>query len=169
MTEPDGRPSGVPATSVRLATADDLPALDQAIPTGRNDVHRAFLARQEAGDASYLVAWRGGSPVGTGVVRWGGTDAGPDPEITNLQVPASLQSQGIGTAIVRFAEGLIRDRGFSRALIGVGEDNPRASALYERLGYRDTGRRWTSAYTHFDADGAERAETEHVRALELNL
>jgi ribosomal protein S18 acetylase RimI-like enzyme len=160
---------GGPATSVRLGTAADLPALDRAIPTGRNDVHRAFLARQEAGEASYLVAWRGGSPVGTGVIRWGGSGAGPDPEITNLHVPASLRGQGIGTAIVRFAEGLIRDRGFRRASVGVGEDNPRAAALYERLGYRDTGRRWTSSYTHFDAHGIERAETEQVRMLELDL
>jgi ribosomal protein S18 acetylase RimI-like enzyme len=156
-------------TTVRIADAGDLPALDRAIPTGRNDVHRAFLSKQEAGEASYLVAWRGPEPVGTGVIRWGGSGAGQDPEICNLHVPASGRGQGIGTAIVRFAEGLIRDRGFRRASIGVGEDNPRAAALYERLGYRDAGRRWTSSYTYFDANGVERAETEHVRMLALDL
>lgn len=156
---------GGPATSVRLGTAADLPALDRAIPTGRNDVHRAFLTRQEAGDASYLVVWRGVEPIGSGLVRWGG----PDPEISNLQVPESLRSRGIGAAIVRRAEELVRERGFGRVVIAVGEDNPRAAALYERLGYRDTGRRSTTSYTYFDTDGVERSATEHDRILALDL
>ena len=49
------------------------------------------------------------------------------------------------------------------------EDNVRAAALYERLGYADTGRRWTGSYTWFDEAGAEREETEHVRVLALRL
>lgn len=147
--------------TVRTATAADLPALDRAIPTGRNDVHRAFLAQQETGDASYVVAWRGAEPVGSGAVRW----AGLDPEISNLQVPEALRSQGIGAAIVRHAEELIRERGFGRVSIGVAEDNPRAAALYERLGYRDTGRVSTVTYTYFDRDGVERSATERSRVL----
>jgi ribosomal protein S18 acetylase RimI-like enzyme len=158
------RPGG-PATSVRLGTAADLPALDRAIPTGRNDVHRSFLARQEAGDASYVVAWQGAEPVGSGVIRWGGQD----PEISNLHVPEPLRSQGIGAAIVRYAEDLVRERGFGRVSIAVGEANPRAAALYERLGYRDTGRRSTTSYTYFDTDGVERSATEHDRILALDL
>jgi ribosomal protein S18 acetylase RimI-like enzyme len=147
----------------------DLAALDRAIPTGRNDVHRAFLDRQEAGDASYVVAWRGTEPVGHGVIRWGGRGPLGDPEISNLHVPEPLRGQGIGTAIVHVAEDLVRGRGFARVSIGVGADNPRAAALYQRLGYRDTGRRWTGSYTFFDRDGVERTETEHVRVLVLDL
>jgi GNAT superfamily N-acetyltransferase len=156
-------------TAVRVATTGDLPVLDRALPSGRNDVHRAFLARQEAGDASYLVAWRGGTPVGTGVVRWAGRGPGQDPEISNLQVPEPLRGQGIGTAIVHFAEDLVRGRGFGRVCLGVDESNAGAAALYQRLGYRDTGGRWTASYTYFDTDGVERAETEHVRVLVLEL
>jgi ribosomal protein S18 acetylase RimI-like enzyme len=158
-----------PELTVRAALDSDLPALDRAIPTGRNDVHRAFLARQEAGDASYVVAWQGPVPVGSGVVRWGGRGPSRDPEISNLHVPGPLHSQGIGTAIVHFAEELVRGRGFARVSIGVGEDNPRAAALYDRLGYRDTGRRWTGSYTYFDPDGVEHEETEHVRVLVRDL
>jgi hypothetical protein len=47
--------------TVRVAAVADLPALDRAVPTGRNDVHRAFLARQATGEVTYLTAWRGGS------------------------------------------------------------------------------------------------------------
>ena len=155
--------------TVRVAEDADLPALDRALPTGRNDVHRAFLARQATGEVSYLAAWRGDAAVGAGAVRWTGRGGSPDPELSNLHVPAPLQNQGIGTAIVRFAEDLVRTRGHPRLVIGVDEDNVRAAALYERLGYADTGRRWTGSYTWFDEAGAEREETEHVRVLALRL
>jgi ribosomal protein S18 acetylase RimI-like enzyme len=155
--------------TVRVAEEADLPALDRALPTGRNDVHRAFLARQATGEVSYLSAWRGDAAVGVGAVRWTGRGGSPDPELSNLHVPETLQSQGIGTAIVHFAEDLVRSRGHDRLVIGVDESNVRAAALYERLGYADTGRRWTGSYTWFDGAGAEHEETEHVRVLSLPL
>ena len=153
--------------TVRMAEDADLPHLDRALPTGRNDVHRAFLARQVTGEVSYLAAWRGDAAVGVGAVRWTGRGGWPDPELSNLHVPEPLQSQGIGTAIVRFAEDLVRSRGYARLVIGVDENNVRAAALYERLGYADTGRRWSGSYTWFDEAGAEHEETEHVRVLVL--
>ena len=154
---------------VRVAADADLPVLDRAIPTGSNDMHRALLARQAAGDASYLVAWRGAEPVGVGLVRWAGRGPVPEPEITNLHVSEPLQSQGIGTAIVRLAEDLVRGRGHRRVVIGVDEDNVRAAALYERLGYRDTGLRWTGSYTWYDESGRRHEESERVRVLALDL
>lgn len=162
----DAGPAGL---TVRLADDADLPVLDRAVPTGRNDVHRAFLARQAAGDATYIVAWRGAEPVGTGLLRWGGRGSITDPEISNLHVPAALQSQGIGTAIVHLAEDLVRARGCGRVVIGVDEGNVRAAALYERLGYVDTGARWTGSYTWIDPEGREHRETEHVQVLALDL
>jgi ribosomal protein S18 acetylase RimI-like enzyme len=155
--------------TVRVAQDADLPALDRALPTGRNDVHRAFLARQASGEATYLTAWRGHAAVGVGAVRWTGRGGSPDPELSNLHVPPRLQSQGIGTAIVHFAEDLARSRGYARLAIGVDEDNVRAAALYERLGYADTGRRWTGSYSWYDEAGTEHEETEHVRVLTLPL
>jgi ribosomal protein S18 acetylase RimI-like enzyme len=155
--------------TVRVAEDADLPALDLALPTGRNEVHRAFLARQATGEVSYLTAWRGDAAVGVGAVRWTGRGGSPDPELSNLHVPAALQSQGIGTAIGHFAEDLARSRGLALLVIGVDEDNVRAAALYERLGYADTGRRWTGSYTWYDEAGAEHQETERVRVLTLPL
>ena len=58
---------------VRVAEDADLPALDRALPTGRNDVHRGFPARQASGEVSYLAAGRGGAAVGVGAVRWTGS------------------------------------------------------------------------------------------------
>jgi ribosomal protein S18 acetylase RimI-like enzyme len=143
--------------------------LDRALPTGRNDVHRAFLARQASGEVTYLTAWRGGVAVGVGAVRWTGRGGCADPELSNLHVPPALQSQGIGTAVVRFAEDLVRSRGYARLAIGVDENNVRAAALYERLGYADTGQRWTGSYSWHDEAGTEHEETEHVRVLTLAL
>nr|WSW71105.1 GNAT family N-acetyltransferase [Streptomyces sp. NBC_00995] len=52
-----------------------------------------------------------------------------------LAVHPALQSCGIGTFLVEAAELRIRKRGLRRAELGVEESNPRARALYERLGY----------------------------------
>lgn len=52
-----------------------------------------------------------------------------------LAVHPALQSCGIGTFLVEAAELRIRNRGLRWAELGVEESNPRARALYERLGY----------------------------------
>ncbi|HEY6747536.1 MAG TPA: GNAT family N-acetyltransferase [Mycobacteriales bacterium] len=153
--------------TVRVAGPADLPELDAALPTGRNDVHAAFLRRQEAGDAAYLAAWVDGVPVGTGVLRWTGRDSGP--EITNLQVEPAARGHGAGTALIRLAEDLVRARGLTQVSIAVGLDNDRAASLYRRLGYTDTGVRQTDTYTYFDPAGAEHEVTEHSRVLVRHL
>ena len=152
---------------VRPCVVADLALLNQELPSGRNDVHAVFLARQASGDAVYLAAWRGAVPVGTGVLRW--HPHVRDPEIANLQVPERLRGQGIGTALIRYAEGLVRDRGLARVTIGVDEDNPRAAALYTRLDYVDTGRRWVGTYRYYDENDVEHEATEHVRLLVKEL
>ena len=143
-------------------TAEDVVVLERHLGSGRNRIHEQLHARQQAGDATYLVAWRGGIPVGTGLVRWRDANAKlpGTPEISNLGVPAELRGQGIGTALVRAAEDAVRDRGLSRVAIAVGDDNPDASRLYSRLGYADSGRRWTATYATFDDDGVEHHVTE---------
>jgi ribosomal protein S18 acetylase RimI-like enzyme len=55
-------------------------------------------------------------------------------------VHGALQSCGIGTLLIKAAEQRIRARGLRRAELGVEESNPRARALYERLGYVAYGR-----------------------------
>ncbi|MFD7202937.1 GNAT family N-acetyltransferase [Streptomyces sp. NPDC059893] len=52
-----------------------------------------------------------------------------------LAVHPALQSCGIGTFLVEAAEHRIKSRGLRQAELGVEESNPRARALYERLGY----------------------------------
>ncbi|MFJ7058365.1 GNAT family N-acetyltransferase [Streptomyces griseobrunneus] len=58
-----------------------------------------------------------------------------------LAVHPALQSCGIGTFLVEAAERRIRSRGLHQAELAVEESNPRARALYERLGYAAYDRR----------------------------
>ncbi|MBN9224317.1 MAG: acetyltransferase [Microbacterium sp. SCN 70-27] len=53
--------------------------------------------------------------------------------------------------------------------MGVGVDNPRARALYERLGYVATGRFSTTTYDFMDASGATRTATETDELLVKEL
>jgi ribosomal protein S18 acetylase RimI-like enzyme len=46
-----------------------------------------------------------------------------------------LQSCGLGTLLIQALEGAIAEQGLRRADLAVGDDNVRARALYERLGY----------------------------------
>lgn len=72
----------------------------------------------------------------------GGVDFRPDLEsglLWMLAVDERFQSLGIGTRLVRELEGAVVRRGRSVARLTVELDNPRAAALYQRLGYREEG------------------------------
>ncbi|MGP3987026.1 GNAT family N-acetyltransferase, partial [Streptomyces sp. 3N207] len=123
---------------------EDLDLLDQHMPSrGVTSHHEARYARHREGSATFLVAWRDRRPVGSCEVRWEGCAAPevravhPDcPEVNGLGIwPETLRSQGIGTALIREAERLAADRGCPIIGLGVEKNNPRADALYRRLGY----------------------------------
>ncbi|NUP65406.1 MAG: GNAT family N-acetyltransferase [Nonomuraea sp.] len=146
---------------ITVCRAADVALLDEYIPSpGATSFHARRFARQEAGDCTYLLAWLEGRPVGHTEMRWIGCDA-PEvavdcPEIGGLGVwPEHLRSRGIGTQLIRAAEELARERALPLVGIGVGRDNPRAAALYARLGYRPVTD-YLDRYTYVDTDGAER-------------
>jgi ribosomal protein S18 acetylase RimI-like enzyme len=92
------------------------------------------LERAGRGDADYLVVCPpSGLPVALGGVDYAvNRRAGT---LYQLTVHGALQSCGIGTILIGAAEERIRRRGLRRAELAVEEKNPRARALYERLGY----------------------------------
>ncbi|WP_086559804.1 GNAT family N-acetyltransferase [Streptomyces africanus] len=129
---------------ITVCRAVDVPLLDRYIGSpGATSFHARRFERQEQGTSTYLVAWLDGRPVGHTELRWGGCDdaavraARPGcPEINALAVwPPALRSRGIGSALVRAAEERARKRGRAAIGLGVADDNPRAAALYARLGY----------------------------------
>lgn len=112
------------------------------------------MGLQQRGASVLVVAWSDGVPVGSAQL-----DLRTDPfEVKNLHVDERARGQGIGTALMAEVERLAAPA--SRLAVGVGVDNPRARALYERLGYRSTGQESTTTYEYVDAHGVRRTATE---------
>jgi ribosomal protein S18 acetylase RimI-like enzyme len=98
----------------------------------------------EALGAAYAgsVALRVGELDNGSLVALGGVDFRPRPGagvLWMLSVHDRLQSLGIGTRLIGELERATRREGRRRAELTVELDNPRASALYRRLGYVEVG------------------------------
>ena len=143
----------VPLT-IRDLTHEDLPSCAwSGSATHLASVARA-LDRAGRGEVEYLaVCPPSGLPVAIG-----GIDYAPAPgagTLWQLAVHGALQSCGIGTLLIEAAEQRIRARGRHRAELAVEECNPRARALYERLGYVAYDRR-PDAWDEEAEDGSVR-------------
>ena len=134
----------MPEIVIRLAVRDlepgDLPSCTWA---GRA-THLAAIARAlervQLGEVEYLAACPpSGLPTGLGAIDYAKTPGAGT--IWMLEVHPALQSCGIGTVLIQAAEQRIRARGLRQAELAVEESNPRARALYERLGYVAYGRK----------------------------
>jgi ribosomal protein S18 acetylase RimI-like enzyme len=136
--------------TVRDLTAADLPSCDWSGGPMHMAAIAAALDRAGRGEVDYLAA----CPPSGLPVALGGIDYAKIPGagvLWMLAVHAALQSCGIGTVLIEAAERRIRGRGLHRAELGVEENNPRARALYERLGYVAYG----SAPEAWDEDGPD--------------
>jgi ribosomal protein S18 acetylase RimI-like enzyme len=119
--------------AIREMVANDLRGFHEWYGPERDESFRRSFERHRAGEVVYLVADIRGAPVGhLGVDLIRVRDAA---HLWQFGVMPVLQSLGIGTAMVAEAEVAASARGFRIAEIGAETDNPRARALYERLGY----------------------------------
>lgn len=147
---------------VRPCTVADVAVMREAQPAGA-DLAATFFEAQQAGGVVYLIAWDGAEPLGDGVLVTGAGDAVP--ELKNLNVRGAHRSRGVGSALIRAAEELCRAQRADRMQVGVSLDNPRARALYERLGYVGTGELSTTTYQYLDDDGNRPTVTETSEQL----
>ncbi|AXK31314.1 GNAT family N-acetyltransferase [Streptomyces armeniacus] len=139
----------------------DVELLDRHMPSpGATSQHARRFARHVERSGTFLVAWRGELPVGSCEVRWDGCEA-PEvrlahascPEISGLGVwPEVLRSERTGTALIETAEKLVRGRGHASVGLGVEKNNPRAEALYFRLGYHPSVA-YLACWSYEDATG----------------
>ncbi|MEU8700416.1 GNAT family N-acetyltransferase [Streptomyces sp. NPDC048680] len=112
------------------------------------------LARARRGEVDYLaVCPPSGVPVAIGGVDYGVREGVG--RLWQLAVHPALQSCGIGTFLIAAAERRIASRGLLRAELDVEDDNPRARALYERLGYVAYGRQ-PDSWDELAPDGSVR-------------
>jgi len=135
-------------------------------PEHLRSVARA-LERVALGDVEYLVVRAPcGEPVAKGGIDYTQNDTAGT--LWQLATYARLQSLGLGACLVAEAEQRIRRRGLPWAMLSVEDDNPRARALYERLGYA-AWRRQTEAWHYEDDGGALRLYETEVTVLRKRL
>lgn len=118
-----------------VATEDDAVVAVGATWTGRSNFAFAVSAARQI-----LGAY--GPVAGSGVISRGlriETVVQPPPKdrlyVAHLGVRPELRSRGIGEALVRHLLAASRAPGVTAAALDVAVTNPRAQALYERLGF----------------------------------
>jgi ribosomal protein S18 acetylase RimI-like enzyme len=151
-------PEVVVPLTIRNLTAEDLPSCAWLGSATYLASVASALELVRRGEADYLaVCPPSGLPVAFGGVSYAKTPGAG--RLRQLAVHAALQSCGIGTFLIQAAEQRIRTRGLHRAELKVGESNPRARALYERLGYVAYGREPASWDTEAPDGSLTRYET----------
>lgn len=126
-----------PTVSVRLATAEDLPALsDRESSAARGNA--AEHLQRSGGDYFLAMAFLDDEPAGHAAL-----DVRPDnelrPEVKSLYVYPNARRRGVGAAISRFLEEKAAELGFDEIFLGVTPDNPAAIPMYIGLDYTPTG------------------------------
>ena len=115
---------------IRAATHNDLPILLQL----ERHISAQMLSRK-IDQHEIIVAVEDSSVIGW--LRYG-YFWDSLPFMNMLTVIESRRGQGVGTALVKYWESLLRDRGFSEVLTSTLADE-RSQFLYRRLGYQDCG------------------------------
>jgi ribosomal protein S18 acetylase RimI-like enzyme len=121
---------------LRPATLQDAADLQESLwPSWSVEAVRELIERVDGiarrGRGLGVVAVDGPHILGYGQLTvWPRTT-----EISDLIVTPGCRSQGIGTAIIQHLIEKVRSWHFSQVEIGVAMSNPRALALYQRLGF----------------------------------
>jgi ribosomal protein S18 acetylase RimI-like enzyme len=127
----------VPLRPVRLADSDSLYA--DCWPTRTfgavyNLVQRAARSQLDGRGLGLVVPGGNGSVIGYGQVLLWPSCA----EISDLVVAEAYRGHGLGTTIVQALVQQAIKLGADEAEIGAALNNPRAAALYRRLGFEDS-------------------------------
>jgi ribosomal protein S18 acetylase RimI-like enzyme len=144
-----GQDRGVPLpVAVRELEPTDLVDLEWTGGPQHLAAIAGDLGAAAEGDLVQLVVeLPNGRLVGLGAVDFRpARDAGT---LWMLSVHELVQGMGIGTALIRALEERVVAEGRHRARIAVEHDNPRAAALYRRLGYAEAGselQSWPAAH-----------------------
>ena len=123
---------------IRAATPADLPAIlavEQASPTAAHWTAEQYQRRLE--DGCLLVAERDGELYGFLCARV----AAGEWEIENVVVATELLRRGIAYGLARELMQRAESEAVTAILLEVRESNLAARRLYEKLGFREVGRR----------------------------
>lgn len=112
---------------------DQVPSPEAARPVIQGVLDRssrAFLLIARSAD---------GTAAGFAAIEPAAGSDGTVAQLTYLGVRPRRWGQGIGEALLRQARQRLKAAGYARAELSVYVDNPRATALYERLGWQAIG------------------------------
>ncbi len=124
--------------TVRLLELDDLSTMRWIGSPTHLATQREMMIRGVDGSIVYLcVCGPANVPLAMGGVSFA-TRPGRA-ELWQLATMPALQSLGLGTVVIRALEQVARERGVPVVMLLVERDNPRAAALYRRLGYDVAG------------------------------
>jgi ribosomal protein S18 acetylase RimI-like enzyme len=112
------------------------------------------LGEDGQGARLFLVATVDGEPIGRATLDFAAARAPGATLFRNAWVEPEWRSRGIGAALVRRAEEIARARSYEALDLLVRTDNPRALALYRRLGFEVVG----GEVNRYVADGGEAVE-----------
>ena len=129
--------------NIRLATENDIPQLNQLKQRTDTERYQKRVKDTQEGNAAYLIAAENGEILGHLFLKFYGTPRDPDyPNMEDLFVREDLRGKGLGTKLIKESERIARDKGFNKIGMSVNPTlNPKAKSLYERLGYKDLGRK----------------------------
>ena len=144
MTEP---------MSVRLCTAEDLPALSRREPHPNAHYADGHYQRQQQGDYLFALALRDSELLGTSVLDCRGDNL-LQPELKSLWVYPEHRRQGAARALTRYLEEQALDLGFDEIFLRVDQQNAAAIPMYISLDYTPTGDHHLTTYEYVDGLGA---------------
>ena len=145
-TAPDGT-YGPP--DLRLAVPSDLPAIKALIDAAytryltRMDKPPAPLFRDYGPSVEEGTTWVTGSPITAVLTLYPRAD---HLYVENVAVDPSAQGQGLGRALMEFAEAEAVRRGLHRMALVTHEAMTENQAIYARLGYKEVERRVEDGY-----------------------
>ena len=135
-------PANLNTVSVRDATASDLPSLTRLKDS--EGLHRDRVRDARSQTVRYLVLEQAGQIIGFAClvfVRPGYWSDAQDlshlPQVVDMLIAPTTRSRGYGSHLMRCLEQFAAQRGCHEIFLAVDPiENPRAHALYQRLGYR---------------------------------
>lgn len=142
--------NGQPVT-LRAARPEDAPDMiviqDQVIAEGISNVGDARDTVEERAEELstlpegklWLVAEHAGQVVGSLEMNRPGPTFMHHQRFLGIELHRAWRGVGLGSAMIRYAIEWAQAQGVEMIQLGVLDSNPRAKALYERLGFRQTG------------------------------
>lgn len=132
--------SATTTVAARLATRDDLAALEANETERTRGLSATYLDAQDRGDFYLVVGTLGDQIAGRVILDCRDDDAVLVPEMKLLWVFPQFRRRGLGAAMTQELELLARRLNYDEIFLGVSADNnPAAIPLYVSLGYTPTG------------------------------